>query len=34
VIRDLQAMENGEDLVPEGFQDLWDAVWECHREGT
>lgn len=33
VIEDLRAMENGHDLVPEGFQSIWDAVWECYREG-
>jgi len=34
LIRDLRAMENGDELVPDGFQDIWDAVWECYREGT
>ncbi|MDQ3987691.1 MAG: phospholipase D family protein [Actinomycetota bacterium] len=32
VIRDLRAMKNGDELVPGGFQNIWDAVWECYRE--
>ncbi len=32
LVADLKAMPGGEELVPEGFEDLWDAVWQAHEE--
>lgn len=34
IIADLREMENGAALVPDGFEMIWDAVWQFHREGT
>ena len=32
VIADLRATQDGGDLIPDGFQEIWDAVWACHQE--
>jgi len=32
LVADLKAMPGGDELVPEGFEDLWDAVWQAHEE--
>jgi hypothetical protein len=32
LVEDLRAMANGDELVPEGFDDLWDVVWQVHKE--
>jgi hypothetical protein len=32
LLMELQETEGGEDLIPDGFTVLWDAVWEVHRE--
>ena len=34
IIADLREMENGAALVPDGFEMIWDAVWQFHRERT
>lgn len=34
IIAELQEMENGATLVPDGFEMIWDAVWQFHRERT
>lgn len=32
LIEDLRALPNGDDLVPDGFEELWDVVWQVHQE--
>lgn len=32
LIEDLRALPNGNELVPDGFEDLWDVVWQVHQE--
>lgn len=34
IIADLREMENGAALVPDGFEMIWAAVWQFHRERT
>lgn len=34
VMRDLRAQPDGEHLIPEGFDALWDIVWTVHQEPT
>lgn len=31
LVEELRAHPDGADLVPDGFDDLWDAVWEVHQ---
>jgi hypothetical protein len=31
-VEELRQLPNGEELVPEGFQDLWEVVWTVHQE--
>lgn len=33
LVEELRALPNGRDLVPEGFDDLWDVIWQVHSEG-
>ena len=33
LVEDLREMPNGADLVPDGFDELWDVVWQVHLEG-
>lgn len=32
LVEELRALPNGADLVPDGFDALWDVVWQVHRE--
>jgi hypothetical protein len=32
LVSDLKQLPNGDELVPEGFGDLWDVVWQVHQE--
>jgi hypothetical protein len=32
LVEDLRALPNGDDLVPDGFDELWDIVWQVHQE--
>ncbi len=32
LIEDLRALPNGDELVPDGFEELWDVVWQVHQE--
>lgn len=32
LIEDLRALPNGGELVPDGFEELWDVVWQVHQE--
>ena len=32
LIEELRDLPNGEDLVPNGFDELWDVVWQVHQE--
>lgn len=32
LIEDLQALPNGDELIPDGFEELWDVVWQVHQE--
>jgi hypothetical protein len=32
LVEELRSLPNGDELVPEGFDDLWDVVWQVHRE--
>lgn len=32
LVEDLRELPNGDDLVPDGFNDLWDVVWQVHQE--
>lgn len=32
LIEDLRTLPNGDELVPDGFEELWDVVWQVHRE--
>jgi hypothetical protein len=32
LIAELRASPHGADLIPSGFQELWDVVWEVHGE--
>jgi len=32
LVEDLREMPNGADLVPDGFDELWDVVWQVHLE--
>lgn len=32
LVEDLRSLSNGHDLTPEGFDELWAAVWDVHRE--
>lgn len=34
LIEELRELPNGQDLVPDGFDGLWDVVWQVHRERT
>lgn len=33
LVEELRELPGGEELVPDGFDALWDAVWQVHREG-
>jgi hypothetical protein len=33
LVEELRDLPNGEDLIPEGFDELWDVVWQVHQEG-
>jgi hypothetical protein len=33
LVEELRALPTGRDLVPEGFDDLWDVIWQVHSEG-
>ena len=32
LVADLRSLPNAEELVPEGFDAMWDAVWQAHEE--
>lgn len=32
LIEDLRALPNADELVPDGFAELWDVVWQVHQE--
>ena len=32
LVEDLRELPNGDDLVPDGFDELWDVVWRVHQE--
>lgn len=32
LVEELRATPNGAELVPDGFDELWDVVWQVHRE--
>lgn len=32
LVEDLRALPEGRKLVPEGFDELWDVVWQVHQE--
>jgi hypothetical protein len=32
LVEDLRALPNGDELVPDGFDELWDVVWQVHQE--
>jgi hypothetical protein len=32
LVEDLRALPSGHELVPDGFEDLWDVVWQVHQE--
>ncbi|OBI55661.1 hypothetical protein A5667_23165 [Mycolicibacterium fortuitum] len=32
LVEELRELPNGTELVPDGFEELWDVVWEVHQE--
>ena len=32
LVQQLRTLPDGDDLVPDGFDELWDIVWQAHRE--
>ena len=32
LVEDLRQLPNGDELVPDGFDELWDVVWHVHQE--
>lgn len=32
LVEDLRELPNGAELVPDGFDELWDVVWQVHQE--
>lgn len=32
LVEDLRGLPNGHELVPDGFEELWDVVWQVHQE--
>lgn len=32
LVEDLRALPNGDELVPDGFDELWGVVWQVHEE--
>lgn len=32
LVDELRELPNGDGLVPDGFEDLWDVIWEVHQE--
>lgn len=32
LVEDLRALPGGQELVPDGFEELWDVVWQVHQE--
>lgn len=32
LIEDIRQLPNGNELVPDGFDELWDVVWQVHQE--
>ena len=32
LVEDLRALPGGHELVPDGFEELWDVVWQVHQE--
>jgi hypothetical protein len=32
LVEDLRELPNGNDLVPDGFEELWEVVWQVHQE--
>ena len=32
LVEDLRSLPHGDELVPDGFDELWDVVWQVHRE--
>lgn len=32
LVEDLRSLPHGDELVPDGFDELWDVVWRVHRE--
>lgn len=32
LVDELRELPNGDKLVPDGFEDLWDVIWEVHQE--
>jgi hypothetical protein len=32
LVEDLRSLPNGPELVPDGFDQLWDVVWQVHQE--
>ncbi|MDO8144516.1 phospholipase D family protein [Isoptericola sp. 178] len=33
LVEELRELDRAEDLVPDGFDELWDVVWQVHQEG-
>ncbi|WP_239073100.1 phospholipase D family protein [Sediminihabitans luteus] len=33
LVDELREMEHADELVPDGFDELWDVVWQVHQEG-
>lgn len=32
LVEDLRELPNGHELVPDGFDELWDVIWQVHQE--
>jgi len=32
LVEEIRELPNGSELVPEGFEELWDVVWQVHQE--
>ena len=32
LVEELRELPNGHELVPDGFDELWDVVWQVHQE--
>ena len=32
LVDELRELPNGDELVPDGFENLWDVIWQVHQE--